>query len=357
MNAQISMSKDQLQLGREQMAFQKDLYNQNKPYIDQIAQSAINRQKTNDQNAASDRARYQQEFQPLENQLVSDANSYATPARENYDMGRAQAQVSQQFDQQRQAAARNLEGFGVDPSSTRYAALDAGMRVQQAAAGAAAGNQARMQTEGLGRAMRSEAINVGRGYPGQIAQTYGTALQSGNQGANTMFANAQTAASTMGSPTQWYGGAGGSLSGAANTMNAGYANQLAAFNAEQNASSGLGGLFGSVLGAAGNAGGFGKLFTFAAEGGAIPDTTPGGNVSAAASPSGGKAIDDVPARLTAGEFVLPKDVVQWKGEEWAQKEIEKARKAKAQVQAKPEMKPAIDAPPTFTSRPSALPVG
>jgi hypothetical protein len=42
--------------------------------------------------------------------------------------------------------------------------------------------------------------------------------------------------------------------------------------------------------------------------------------------SGGAGVDDVPAQLTAGEFVIPKDVMAWKGQEWAQKEIMKARK-------------------------------
>jgi hypothetical protein len=83
----------------------------------------------------------------------------------------------------------------------------------------------------------------------------------------------------------------------------------------------------------------------------------GGQVPHDASPSSGGAIDDVPARLTAGEFVVPKDVMQWKGEEWAQKEITKAREAKSQATAKPAIGPAPNEAPTFTSRPtSALPV-
>jgi muramidase (phage lysozyme) len=70
------------------------------------------------------------------------------------------------------------------------------------------------------------------------------------------------------------------------------------------------------------------------------DQTPGGAVPIAASPSGGKAVDDVPARLTPGEFVVPKDVVAWKGEEHFQKLIQKSREDRPQAPAQPEVKAA-----------------
>jgi hypothetical protein len=57
-----------------------------------------------------------------------------------------------------------------------------------------------------------------------------------------------------------------------------------------------------------------------------------------ASPSAGGAIDDVPARLNVGEFVVPKDVVRWHGEKFFQNLIQKARKEESGGgNAKPEM--------------------
>lgn len=234
--------------------------------------------------------------------------------------------------------------------------------VQQGAAQAAAGNQARTQTEAMGRAMRSEAINVGRGYPGQIAATYGTALQAGNQGVNSTLAQTASGANSMGTGVQWNGQGNQALGIWGNTLNMGYQNQIAAYNAQQQQSSGLG----SALGLAGglingmSSGGVSGL-ALLAEGGSIPqmggDQTPGGAIPTSASPTGGAAIDDVPARLTPGEFVLPKDVMSWKGEEWAQKEIEKARMARKGAVAKPQLKMGTHQPATFTSRPGALPMG
>jgi hypothetical protein len=61
--------------------------------------------------------------------------------------------------------------------------------------------------------------------------------------------------------------------------------------------------------------------------------------------------------LTVGEFVVPKDVASWKGEEYFQKLIEQSRKAKQEATAKPAVGMAPDQPPTFVSRPGgAVPV-
>lgn len=330
-------------LGQEQLAWAKEKYAKDMQIADEVIKAALKRQEVNDANAAADRKRYETIYQPLENELARDAQEYATPEKMEIDAARAQADVAQQFDQSRQRALENLQSFGVDPSSLRYAALDRGANVQQAAASAAAGNQARQQTEAVGRALRSEAINVGRGYPGQIAGTYGTALQSGNQGINSALATTASGANTMGTGLQWQGAGNQALGTWGNTLNTGFQNQLAAWDANQSSSSGLGGILGTALG----------VGLAMEEGGSV---TSGGNVPAKASPSQGKAIDDVPARLTAGEFVVPKDVVSWKGEEFFQKLIESSRKSKPEAPAQPEYAIMPPEKPTFQSRPSALPV-
>jgi hypothetical protein len=56
------------------------------------------------------------------------------------------------------------------------------------------------------------------------------------------------------------------------------------------------------------------------------EPTTGGFVSHELSPSNGSQVDDVNARLNAGEFVVPKDVTQWKGKEFFYKLIVQARK-------------------------------
>lgn len=347
------------QISKDQLAWAKEKYASDNNMINNVVDAAMKRADINDQSAARDRSRYEGIYQPLEDQAAREALDYSSPERMNLEMGKAQATVAQNFEASRKAAAANLESFGVDPTSTRFAALDANSRIQEAAAKAGAGNNARTQTEAVGRALRSEAINVGRGYPGQVAGTYGTAIQSANSGVNSALASTAAGASTMGTGTQWAGIGQQGLNNASNIQNTGYQSQVAGFNANQQASSGLGSLAGGLLGAAGSAGGFAPLFAGFAEGGAVgEDVTPGGNIPVEASASRGKAIDDVPAMLTAGEFVIPKDVMAWKGEEFFQNTIKKSREAKPQAPAKAQYKAVPDQAPNFVSRPSmALPMG
>lgn len=339
-------------LGKEQLAWAQRQYASDREILDKVVNASLARQDLNDAAALRDRDRYERIYQPLEDDAAREAREFATEDRQEYEMGRAAATVGQQFEGARRAALQNLEAYGVDPSSTRFAALDLGTRVQQAAAQAGAANMARGQTENIGRALRSEAINVGRGYPGQVAGTYATALQSGNAGANAQLAGTASGAATMGTGTQWNQQGIGALGTWGNTLNMGHQNAIDTFNANQQASSGIGGILGAGLGVASNMG-----FAFES-GGAVPDVTPGGNVPPTASPSGGAAIDDVPARLNVGEFVMPEEAVSWYGERHFQQLIKKSQEERAAATAKPRpMTVPAGERPTFQSRPTALPMG
>jgi hypothetical protein len=86
--------------------------------------------------------------------------------------------------------------------------------------------------------------------------------------------------------------------------------------------------------------------------------TPGGAVPAAASPTAGRATDDVPAALTVGEFVVPKDVVAWQGEKKMHDMIIKSREERSELKAQsgavPVVRPAATQRPVIASRPGAL---
>ncbi len=323
-NASSESAQLSFQLGREQLAWAREQYYKDREVTDGIVAKSGAAMDANDATARADRQRYEDTYQPLEDDLVNDARSYATDERRDKDMGRAMSTVATQFDATRQAALQQLEGFGIDPSSTRYAALDIGTRAAKAAAMAAAGNQAAERVDAMGRALRSEAINVGRGYPGQVAAQYGTALNAGNQAVNSQLAATASGANTMGTGAQWTGMGNQSLGVWGNALTSGYNAQMAQFNANQNASSGWGSALGLI-------GGIGLKAFGLAEGGEVPDDTAleddGRMVPPSASPTRGKAIDDVPARLTVGEFVIPKEVVDFKGQEFFQNLIKKTRSA------------------------------
>jgi hypothetical protein len=312
----------------EQMEWAKKAYSENKKVSDMVIDKALGWMDRQEDWAIKDRAMYETVFQPLERALAKEAEEYATPARQQAEAAKAEADVAAQFKAARDTAAARLEQFGVDPSQTRQGALDLGTRVAEAAAQSSAGNQARTAAENLGRQLRSEAISVGRGYPAQYQGAAGASGQSGNQAANTGLATTASGAQTMGTPYQW---SGLGLQGAqawGNIQSQSYRDQMEKWKADQESSSGWGDIIGKVAGTAM------RFIPGFQEGGEVPSI---GAIPDEMSPTGGAITDDVtatidgetPAALNAGEFVFPKDVMQWKGEEWAQKEINKARQAMA----------------------------
>jgi hypothetical protein len=106
-------------------------------------------------------------------------------------------------------------------------------------------------------------------------------------------------------------------------------------------------------------GGFSDDDSGFAAGGAVGQPTTGGPVPPSASPSGGARTDDVRANLNSGEFVVPKDVTRWKGEEFMHKLIADSRQKRMKMQAAlgtggkpmPPGDPRAQQRPTFNSRP------
>jgi hypothetical protein len=266
----------------------------------------------------------------------------------------------------------------------------------EAAAGTQAGQNLKLQKMGL----ESQAINTGRGLvnASQGLTTAGTGAGSAASGsaagaAGTANQNLATGSNAMTAPTAWF-------NSGANNMNT-YVNAVNGYNTAQNeANAQSGSSFGSLLGA-----GAGLLTKFIAKGGpvafeqggmvpspmaspvggdgyqmtptqgggptGIPSApmmprqqyagggdagaTPGGTVPIHSSPSGGVITDDVPAMLTAHEFVIPKDVAVWKGHEYFAKEIDKARQGQHAFNTRDDIggepTSAIPQQPTFVSRP------
>lgn len=335
-------------MAQRQQDWAEKTYADNKDVSDIVIDKALGALDQQEADAARARSRYQSLFEPLEEQLAYDAETYASPERQEYEAGKAEADVAAQFEQARNTAASRLEGYGVDPSQTRQGALDLGTRIAEAAGQASAGNQARTNTENIGRALRSEAINVGRGYPGQINASMAGASGAGNQAAGTGLATTASGAQTMGTGMGWQGMGNNAVTGWGNIINQGFQNQLDSYKAENDASSGWGSVLGTGLGFASK---FIKPF---AEGGAVPE--PGmedGMIPMEASPSGGAIPDDIPAQieggqpaqLNAGEFVVPQDVVKWLGEKGMQQVILKARKEMQGGNGERPAQPDIGPPP------------
>lgn len=308
------------QLGQEQLAWAKQQDVADRAIMSRVLQTQLPAMEEQAAAAQLDRQRYEQIYQPIEEKLAREAASYDTPEERNLSAGEAVADVTEAFDSLKANARRELESFGIDPSQTRYAAMDRSLDVQKGAAQAGAANTARRNVENVGRALQGEAINIGRGYPGQVAGAYGQAVQAGQAAQQSALNTTASAVNSRNSAIPWFQTGNQALQNWGNTINAGYQNQMQAYNAKASQKSGfmsgLGTLAGAALG-----GGFGdqlalKLFS-ADDGGYVPPGS-GGNIA----PLPG-TTDNVPAALTEGEYVVPAHVVRAKGTDFFDKMLEK----------------------------------
>jgi len=238
-------------VSREQLAWAKEQYQKDYAANKEITDAFLPGMKLQMDAAQKDRARYEQVYQPLEDQLAKEAADYSTPERQQAEAAKAVAAVDTQYDAARKAAEANLQSYGMDPSQIRSGALDLGTRVSEAAAKAGADTTARTNVENVGRALRSEAINIGKGYPGNVAGAVQTATQTGQAGQQANLATTASGSQTMGTPVQWAGMQNQSLGNWGDLASRTYASQLQ-YKASQG--SGIWGALGSVAGA-----GFGAL--------------------------------------------------------------------------------------------------
>lgn len=309
----------------EQMAWAREQDTANRALLERVVNQQQAVQDETLKNAREDRARYEQKYQPLEDSLIQEFQNYGSPERMAQERGRAVADVNTSFDAQRRNALSRLESFGVDPSQTRSAALDLNMRTQQAAAQAGAATNATRNVENTGRALRAEAINIGKGLPSQVAASYGQSLAAGNSQVGNANQTTGTSSSALQGANSYLGTSISGFGQAGNTMTQGYQNQMAQYNANQQATTGL---LSSVAGVAG---------MFMADGGSA--TTRGRGITIEHDPTGrydsvpgeinygagdGSGIDDqVPINASKGEYIIPADVVRAKGSEFFDKLVAK----------------------------------
>lgn len=178
--------------------------------------------------AETDRARYKNVFEPLEDRMIADATSYASPERKAAAASEAVADVRQQSALGRQQQTRQMAAMGVNPASGRFAAETRRSGTAEALGAAGAANLARRRVEATGDAKMADVVNMGRG----LAVNPGTSLGMAGNMAGAGFQGA------MGGYNQM----GGMLTQQHN-------NEMNAWNARNQSMAGIGQGVGMVLGA------------------------------------------------------------------------------------------------------------
>lgn len=174
-------------LSKEALDWYRQVYNDEAP----MRQQAIDRANAvsdaqldamNTQTAlAKDYADYnRQTFRPLEQRIVSDAQNYDSQERQDQAAGKAVADVQLAAAGARAAGSRELERMGLNPADGAYGAMQRSADIGTALGSVDAANKARLNVQNIGRAMRADAANMGRGLPSAQAAAVGTAITAGN---------------------------------------------------------------------------------------------------------------------------------------------------------------------------------
>ena len=220
-----------------QLAFSKDQYAFLQPYLKSQLQTGqdVAAQQLADSKKASERSdeqwgQYQKTFQPIEEKMAKDAMDYGGEADQERATGQAAADVSQQFQSQREAAQRQLASMGVKPNSGTFMAQSRESDAAEAAARAAAMTGTRQAVKDKGVSLRAGAAAFGRNQTNTAGQQVGISTGTGS------------------AATQSAGAGVGSTLAAGSSLNAGYGAQIGAANSAVQANLGLGGLMNSAYG-------------------------------------------------------------------------------------------------------------
>jgi hypothetical protein len=140
-------------------------------------------------------ADYQREtFRPLEQQMVDEATNFNSEAETRRRQEQGTADVQQALASARGTDLRGKLRMGINPSDAKFSSPAQAM--QEASILANTLNTGRDKAETLGRALRSDAANLGRGLASQQATSAGVALNAGNSSvsnAGIPLAQAQSA--------------------------------------------------------------------------------------------------------------------------------------------------------------------
>lgn len=291
---------EQVALGREQLAYQKERSARTDAITADLVRSNTALMDTQRDVAQREYRRYQDTYVPLETQVAEQARDFDTESqRERYAI-QAGADVAQAA---RGAAGQTLRSqgrLGLRPNADAFAAVNSRLEAQNTGMKAGAMTNARYAARDAGLQMKMNAINVGKGLPG-TASTAATGAVNAAGSSSGMMANANNAYNAGAASANSFTNTGlNFMNSASNSYNA-----MNNFNLNRYQ------IGGQMTAAILNAGGM----MLAADGGEA--------TSGKVSGPGTGISDSIPARLSDGEYVIPADVVKAKGVEFFDKLLAK----------------------------------
>jgi hypothetical protein len=177
----------------------------------------------------------------VQNTMVGEANAFNAQQQGEKLAGQATADVTQQFANAQDQAARGMQRMGVNPNDGRYAAMNSQNVASQGLATASAANAARTQAQQQKWALEDRASNSLAGYPS-------LSLQAQGQGVNTMGAGANAFNSGVNGLISPYANISGMAGQMGSNATGAYNAQVSASNAAAQQNAGLYGGVGAAIG-------------------------------------------------------------------------------------------------------------
>jgi hypothetical protein len=231
--------QQQFELGKEEIAFQREQYNKLAPMYEQLMKESIDASSADRARSDSAWSFYNDNFKPIEAKVASEAMTYDSPEETAKRAAAAAGTVQGQIDSSRAQVTRDAARMGLSPERTVAAMTDDANFTGLAKAGAV--NQERTNTKLLGMQMRQDAANLGRGQA-QIGITTGQAALQNGQGASG-FAGSQASNRSAGlaSGNNFLNSGVNSYGTAASILDRQFDNNLAAQSQKQNMMGAIGG--------------------------------------------------------------------------------------------------------------------
>lgn len=200
----LSLAQQIANVAQQQMGWATGVYAQTSNMTDQNVQQYLSLANQGTGLAGNALNQYENTFAPLQSQYAANAQSYASAPRMAEEMGAAESRAMQAGQQAQANSERQLQSYGVDPSSGRYQDLIRASNTADAASAAAAGEVARRNVEQTGNQRQLNAVEIGQQLPGQAVNALNAAYQGVSGAENAVLGNANTGANLMSLADKYY---------------------------------------------------------------------------------------------------------------------------------------------------------
>lgn len=241
-------------LGREQLGFARQQYEELNPIIRGIA-SQQQAAQSQQMQQAQDYYDYQREtFRPVEQGLVQQAQQFNTEAYREQLARQASADAGRAFGITQASGERAMASMGLSPASGRYASMQNQSNLGLAAQRAGAMTGTRERAEQLGFARQMDVTGLGRNLAGASTAAYQGATGAGGAAAGSYMAPGNQYMTGMSQGISTIGGGQQMMLGGMGNV---LSSQTSAYNAGLSQSDPLATIVGMGVGGYA-AGGFGK---------------------------------------------------------------------------------------------------